>query len=162
MLRWTVPPTMTWQDLRTVDLQFNHGEEQPVLVRFSQSVTSTADLTDTVDLGVSQIVTPTDMLTLFDAGTEAGTGTFGTGLLIEGTQAALDLGQSRLESDGPQGQTVTVTLALGIKQPLAGKTFAVSMIATDDNGALQGPEAVGTLSVEPFTTFVPLVARRDA
>ncbi|MBC8078643.1 MAG: hypothetical protein H7Y32_21380, partial [Chloroflexales bacterium] len=158
-LSWTVPPTMTWTDLRTVDLQLNAGEEQPLVVRFSQGVTATEELGDGGEPGAGQPLAPTDTLTLFDADGAIGTGVLGDLAVLEGEAAALDLAQSRLQADGPAGKNLTLTLALRLKQPLAGKAYAITLLASDDTGALQGPSEAGTLAVGPFTAFVPLVAQ---
>jgi hypothetical protein len=156
-LRWTVPPTMTWQDLRSVDLQFAHGDTMPVVVRFSQGITSTDELTDTPDIAAHQALPPTNMLTLFDGDSDVGMAVMGMPMVIAGEHAMLDVGQTRLETDGPTGQTVAVTLAIAFKQPMAGKVFTVTLVASDDAGATQGPESVGTLAVGPFAQFLPLV-----
>lgn len=158
-LSWTVPPTKTWRDLRTIDFQLDAGEMQPLIVRFNEGVTFTEVLTDTGEPGVSQEITPTDTLTLFDAGSEVGTGVLGDAAVLEGDNTVLDLAQSRLQTDGPEGKTVTLTLALRFKQPLAGKHYAVTLVATNDAGELQGPESVGELAVGPFSIFLPLVMR---
>ena len=125
-LRWTVPPTMTWQGLR-------------VVVRFSQVITTTDELSDTgtistdaltgtADLAELQSLAPTDTLALFDSGSEAGTAVVGTPMVIAGDHAMPDLGQTRLQTGGPTGQTVAVTLAVAFKQPMAGKVFTVTSL----------------------------------
>ncbi|MBC8074755.1 MAG: hypothetical protein H7Y32_01660, partial [Chloroflexales bacterium] len=56
----------------------------------------------------------------------------------------------------------TLTLAVRFKQPLVGKSFTTTLIATDDAGTIQGPNEVGTLGVgssASFTAFLPLVER---
>jgi hypothetical protein len=54
---------------------------------------------------------------------------------------------------------VTLVLALRFKQPLAGKRYAVALLASDDVGNIQGPDEAGTLTIGSFTTFLPLVER---
>jgi CSLREA domain-containing protein len=158
-LSWTVPPTMTWTDLRTLDLQLDTGDRQPVVVRFSQGVTATDELSDTEEIGEQQPLTPRDTLTLFDTDGTAGSGTLGDTTVLEGEGVALDVAQSRLLTDGPNGTTATLTLALRFKQPLRGTVYTMSLLASTDNGDMQGPEQVGTLAVGPFSTLMPLVAR---
>ena len=158
-LSWTVPPTMTWTNLRTIDLQLEAGEEQPVVVRFSQGVTATVELSETGELGVDQALDPADTLTLFEGGSVVGTGAFGDDAVLEGDMAALDLAQSRLATDGPAGKTVMLTLALRLKQPLASRVFAVTLVASDDGGAMQGPNEAGALAVGPFRILLPLVVQ---
>jgi hypothetical protein len=51
---------------------------------------------------------------------------------------------------------VTLTLAVRLKDATAGKVYAVTLLATEDTGALQGPNKAATLVVGPFRTFVPL------
>lgn len=164
-LSWTVPPTMTWRDLDTVDFLLETDQEQPLVVRFSEGVTVTEGVSDTEEFGdlgdvvPSQALTPTNLLTLFDATGAVGVGKIGEGVLLESELAVLDLSQSRLETSGPTGQHVTLTLALRLNQPLAGNTFSMTMLASNDNGELQGPDAVGTLAVAPFSVFLPTIAR---
>lgn len=156
-LSWTVPAPMTWTDLRTVDFQLDAGEEQPLVVRFSQGVTATNELGEAGEPGLGQQATTLDTLSLFDASGEVGTGDIGANAVLESAAAALDLAQSRLASDGPGGKTMTLTIALRLKRPLAGKVYSASLVATDDAGDIQGPDTVGALAVGPFQAFVPLV-----
>jgi hypothetical protein len=158
-LSWTVPVTMTWTDLRTIDLQLESGETQLAVIRFSQGVTVTEEFTDTEDFSVSQAITPTDTLTLYDETGEVGSGAIGASAVLESETVALDLAQSRLQTDGPEGKTVSLELAVRFKQPLSGKTYTATLVATNDAGELQGPDTAGTLTVGPFATFAPLVIR---
>lgn len=62
-------------------------------------------------------------------------------------------------SPTPNQQTVTLTLALMLKQHAAGKRYTVELLATADDGTMQGPEVVGTLAVGPFTMYLSLGTR---
>ncbi len=170
-LSWTVPFSMTWRDLHTMDLQLETAETQVVVIRFSEGVTSTKELTDTdgfmVDselsltdgLTSSVTATPTHRLTLFDGMSEVGSDAIGVNRLLEGEVAALDLLQSRMETEGAEGKTVTLILVLRLNQPLAGSTLAATVIASDDAGNQQGPEPVGTVAVGPFDVYMPVISR---
>jgi CSLREA domain-containing protein len=158
-LTWTVPPTMTWTDLAIVDLQLTAGEEQPLLLRFSQGVSGTEEISESLELAPSQALSPTDTLTLFDASGPAGTAALGTDELLESATAALDLGASRLQSDGPQGQSVTLTLSIRFKPALAGKRYRATLAARDDAGNAQAPIDAGALALGPFAVFAPVTLR---
>jgi hypothetical protein len=145
-LTWTHPER--WRELNTVDVQLRHGEAMPLWVRFSEGLTET--------LGISV----TNGLTLYNSdGTLAGVGEVGEALILESDTAALDLAQSHVQGSGPQGRDVTLTLAVRLREPTAGKLYAVTLLASEDSGEMQGPNEAGTLAVGPFTTFLPLALR---
>lgn len=79
--------------------------------------------------------------------------------MLESDTATLDLAESQVQGSGPAGKEVTLTLAVRLKQPAAGKVYAVTLLAGDDTGNLQGPNQAGTLAIGPFRTFVSPVAR---
>lgn len=158
-LSWRVPPTMTWRELNTVDFLLEGAEEQPLVVRFSEGVTETEETDAQGEVVITQAVTPTNLLTLFAATGEIAVGEIGQERLLESELATLDLAQSQLVTNGPDGQSLTLILALRFNQPLAGKTFAITMLASNDNGELQDPAMVGTLAVGPFALYLPTIAR---
>jgi hypothetical protein len=150
-LSWTHPAK--WRDLSTVDLRLTaDGENLPLVVRFSEGVTSTSALSSTTTI--------TDGLLLLDSsGAVAGAGQPGSSGVLESDMATLDLAKSRFQPNGPNQQTVTLTLALRLKDAAAGKRYSVELLATQDDGTMQGPEPMGTLVVGPFSTFLPLAVR---
>ncbi|HET9224282.1 MAG TPA: hypothetical protein VFO07_17345 [Roseiflexaceae bacterium] len=54
---------------------------------------------------------------------------------------------------------MTLTLAVRLKQPAAGKVYVVTLLASQDTGEMQGPDQAGTIAVGPFTKFVPITVR---
>jgi hypothetical protein len=143
---WTHPER--WRDLNTVDVQLRQDETMPLWMRFTEGLTETAG------------ITATNGLVLYNSdGSVAGVGEPGQALVLESDTAALDLAQSRVLGSGPQGKDVALTLAVRLKQPAAGRVYAVTLLASDDGGTLQGPNEAGTLAVGPFTTFLPLAVR---
>ena len=128
------------------------GENLPLVVRFSEGVTTTSALSSTTTI--------TDGLLLLDSsGAVAGAGQVGSSGVLESDMATLDLAKSRFQPQGPNPQTVTLTLALRLKDAAAGKRYSVELLATQDDGTMQGPEPMGTLVVGPFSTFLPLAVR---
>jgi hypothetical protein len=156
---------MTWRNLHTLDLQLEttptSGEEptQSLVVRFSEGVTVTEAISGSRELGVSQPFTPANTLTLFDSTGETGTGVVGDPVVLESEVAALDLAQSQLHSDEPDGKPVALTLALRFKPQAAGQTYTVSLLASNDAGAVQEVDNVGTLAVGPFSVLLPVITR---
>lgn len=143
-LTWTHPTR--WRDLSQVDLQLRQEEVMPLWVRFTEGVTQTA--------GIST----TNSLTLYNSdGTAAGAGLLGDMTLLESDTALLDLGQSRVQGSGPDGQAVTLTLAIRLKEATAGKTYTVTLLASSDDGTQQGPNEAGVLTVGPFRLLLPLI-----
>lgn len=76
----------------------------------------------------------------------------------------LDLAQSHLQPQGADENTMTLTLALRLKAVVGGKRYRVEMVATNDDGTMQGPEPMGsvTLSDSPgqqpaLRIFLPLL-----
>jgi hypothetical protein len=145
-LTWTHPTR--WRDLNTVDVQLRHDEDMPLWVRFTEGLTETS--------GISL----TNGLALYNGdGTLAGVGRPGQALVLESDTATLDLAHSQVAGSGPDGKTVTLTLAVRLKQLTAGNVYTVTLLASDDDGTLQGPNDAGRLAVGPFRMFVPLARR---
>jgi trimeric autotransporter adhesin len=145
-LRWTHPDR--WRDLNTIDLQLRYEDQTPLWVRFTEGVTDTAG------------IAITNGLTLHNSdGSIAGMGAPGDDTLLESDTAVLDLAQSRVQSSGPDGKDVTLTLAVRLKGAAAGKVYTTTLIAGDDDGRLQGPHEVGRFGVGPFRTLLPLTRR---
>ncbi|MCE7986692.1 MAG: CSLREA domain-containing protein [Caldilinea sp. CFX5] len=146
---WTHP--VRWRDLATVDLQLTapdaEGEtRQPLWLRFTEGVTTSAGLT------------LTNGLMLFDSdGNLAGLGEPGSNGVIESDLALVDLAQSRVAGSGEAGQSVALTVAVRFKAAAAGQVYTAALLAVDDAGVAQGPDAVGTVAVGPFSLFLPLV-----
>lgn len=148
---WTHP--VRWRDLATVDLQLSAtGEDeealQPLLLRFTEGVTTSAE------------ITLTNGLLLFNSdGSLAGLGEPSSAGVIESDLALLDLAQSRITGSGEAGQSVTLTVALRFKPEAAGHVYTASLMAVDDAGVAQGPDPVGTVAVGPFNLYLPVVER---
>jgi hypothetical protein len=145
-LTWTHPER--WRDLNTVDIQLRHQEAMPLWVRFTEGLTET------------QGISVTNGLALYNSdGTPAGVGEPGSATVLESDTATLDLAQSRVQGSGPQGKDVRLTLAVRLKRSAAGQIYALTLVAGDDDGTLQGPNDAGRLAVGPFTTLLPLTVR---
>jgi hypothetical protein len=145
-LIWTHPAR--WRDLSTVDLQLRHQETMPLWVRLTEGLTKT------------QGISMTNGLALYDSdGTLAGVGEPGQARVLESDRALVDLAHSQVQGSGPEGKDVRLTLAVRLKDAAAGKVYTVTLLASDDAGALQGPNNAGTLTVGPFRMFVPLTLR---
>jgi hypothetical protein len=80
----------------------------------------------------------------------------GQARVLESDLAALDLAHSHVQGSGPDGKDVTLALAVRLKDAAAGQVYAVTLLASEDTGALQGPNNAAMLVVGPFRTFVPL------
>jgi hypothetical protein len=145
-LTWTHPTR--WRDLNHIDLQLRHEEQMPLWVRFTEGFTETA--------GIST----TNGLALYNSdGTLAGVGMPGENELLESDSAVLDLAQSRVEGSSPDGQEVMLTLAVQLKQAAANQVYTATLLASSDDGMLQGPSDAGTAAVGPFRTLLPLIAQ---
>jgi hypothetical protein len=79
--------------------------------------------------------------------------------MIENSLATLDLAQSQAIGSGPEGRSVRLVFALQLKLPVAGATYQLELLASDDNGNSQGFDQAGTLAVGPFHVGLPLVRR---
>jgi hypothetical protein len=146
-LTWTHPTH--WRALNRVELQLRHAEEMPLWVRFTEGVTETA--------GMSM----TNGLALYNSdGTLADLGMAGENRLLESDTAVLDLAQSRVQGSGPDGKEVTLTLAVQLKEAAAHQVYSVTLLASSDDGTLQGPTEAGTVSVGPFRMLLPLVTQQ--
>lgn len=162
-LTWTHP--VRWRDLDTVDLQWRGVDAAgqatlPLWVRLTEGVMASD--------GVTVTNTVTNGVTLFDsAGAVAGVGATGANGVLESDTATLDLAHSRVIGTGPEGQSVTLILALRLKETVASGVYTTTVLASDDNGELQGPDAIGTLTISANAAgetvagqlFLPLVVR---
>ena len=79
--------------------------------------------------------------------------------MLESDTALLDLGASTLEGSGPRARASRLSLALRLKGTTAGRVYTTTLLASDDEGRLQGPHDTGTLALGPFRSALPLVAR---
>ncbi|MDQ3249305.1 MAG: hypothetical protein M3Q45_08865 [Chloroflexota bacterium] len=162
-LGWTVPPTMTWHDLHTVALELIADNAQgeavrPLLLRFTESVTTTAARLSSADLSVTERIT--NGLTLFNSdGSVAGVGMAGSSGVLESDRVVIDLAQSSVQGSGLDEQSVMLTLALRFKPTAAGRVYATRLMTSDDGGVIQGPEGVGTFAAGPFSLFLPTITR---
>lgn len=162
-LTWTRP--VRWRDLATVDLQWRGVDAAgqttlPLWLRLTEGVMHSD--------GVTVTNTVTNGLTLFDSqGAVAGVGAAGESRVLASDTALIDLAQSRIAGTGPEGQSVTLTLALRLKETVASGVFTTTVLASDDNGDRQGPDAIGSLTIAANAAgeaaagrlFLPIVVR---
>ena len=126
-----------WRDLNTVEVQLRSDEALGMRVAFTEGVSTVGG------------VEVTDGLTLYDSdGTVAGVGVPGEDAVLESDTALLDLGASSLEGSGPTGTSVRLVLAVRLKASAAGRVYTTTLLASDDEGMIQGPHDTGTLTVD--------------
>lgn len=125
-LRWLHPER--WRDLDTVDLRLVDDEGVAFWARFDE-----AD----------------DTLALCDGNGVCGAGLApGSDAVIDGATASLHLAASAVVGSGPTGPSVDLNIAFSLDASLAGRMLRVEAAATEDSGARQDFETVGSIEVE--------------
>jgi uncharacterized delta-60 repeat protein len=126
---WTVPDSLNWHDLQSLELRIHDGKESSLWVKFDEA---------------------TNSFSLFNelSGQFSRSLPAGSAASLQTSDAVLDLAETRVVGSGPTGQTVTLKLALSFKPRAAGRTFVVEVRATDDHGGQDEFTKAGTLSVE--------------
>ena len=143
---WVHP--VRWRDLNSVEVQLRSDEALGARIAFTEGVSNIAG------------VEVSDGLTLYNSdGTVAGVGLPGQADVLESDTALLDLAASSLEGSGPTGQSVSLALAVRLKESAAGRVYTTTLLASDDEGRIQGPHDTGTLAVEPFPSALTVAAR---
>ncbi|HYN87026.1 MAG TPA: choice-of-anchor Q domain-containing protein, partial [Ardenticatenaceae bacterium] len=144
-LTWTHP--VRWRLLDNLDLRFAAGDEVILWVRYSEGF-DPATATDT------------STFSLLDAeGEVIATGRAGEDAVFETEWGALHLEQSSFQGTGAEGPDVTVHFAVSFAEEAAGRFYDLEVIASDDEGAIQGADEMGTWGVSPFHLYLPLVER---
>jgi Tol biopolymer transport system component len=125
-LSWTVP-SLSWRDLKTVELRIGEGGSL-LWLRFDES-SGALSLYDphTGDFGPS-----------FPAGWPA--------VLTSGA-ATLYLSESSVTAAGPGSPEVTLQFSLAFNPQAVGKDYSVEVRATNDLGEIQGFDRAATLTV---------------
>ncbi len=118
----------TWPDLKTLEVRILDNRDHVIWVRWDEQF---------------------DLFSLVDPATGAPgpPGTPGSPTTFETPFATLFLGNTGSTGTGPSGQSVTLTLSLSFKPLAAGRTYTIEVRATDDDGAVQGFDPAGTLTV---------------
>lgn len=127
-LTWTHP--VAWRQLETLDLRFTGSEGALFAVRFTEDVTSTFSLLD-------------------EEGEVVGTAPAGSDVVLQTEGGALDVARSGFSASGPKDPSVVVTFAVSFTQAAEGHTYTIELLASDDGGQIEGPDAAGTSRVGP-------------
>lgn len=116
---WTVPSGQVWRDLDTIDV-IADADRTAIWVRWDEAA-------NTFSLCEAAAGEPTPVDATCDTG-----GTPGSKKLLQTSRAKLHLAGSSVTGSGPLGQDVTLVLDLSFKGGAGGKTFDVSVAASDD------------------------------
>jgi hypothetical protein len=126
-VRWTVPVGMSWRDLESVELRLSDGERDALWLRFDES---------------------TAAVSVVDAAGSFGPAVgLGTGTVLAGYSATVNLGGTAVVGSGPTGQFVTLRLWLTFYPHAAGQTYTASVLARADDGRTQEIQDAGVLQV---------------
>jgi photosystem II stability/assembly factor-like uncharacterized protein len=127
---WTVPSGKSWRDLQSIDLQFNAESGSGLWARFLIGETSTFALLDS-DGNITAVGAP------------------GASEVLDSAAGTLDLAQSHFQGTGPDGPSVTVNFVVSFKASTMKRDsgYQTELLATDVDGAVQGPETFGRFAV---------------
>ncbi len=130
-LQWTVPQGRVWRDLDTLEFRIVHEGIAVAWIRWEET-TNAISLRDPV------------------TGLFTESGQPGSNHNLKAGNVQLDLRHTTVVGSGPTGQSVTLGLALKLKEPHGVKgplTYRVEAFASDDDGNKQGFDEIGTLSI---------------
>jgi hypothetical protein len=137
-------PSLGWRMLSYLDLRLALGDDVGLWVRFNEARDA-----DGVDAST---------FSLLDAeGSIIGTGTPGSDLILESDTAILYLERSGFSSE-PGASWVEIVFSVSFKRAIAGRAYNIEVYERDDEGTLQGPDIVGSWSIDPIL-YLPLVTR---
>jgi hypothetical protein len=127
---WTVPSGKSWRDMQSIDLQLNAESGCGLWARFLIGETNTLALLDS-DGNITAVGVP------------------GASEVLDSAAGTLDLAQSRLQRTGPDGPSVTVNFVVSFKASTMKhhSGYQTELLATDVDGAVQGPEMFGRFAV---------------
>jgi hypothetical protein len=129
--KWTVPGGKSWRDLQSLDLRFSGESGLGLWARFLVGETSTFALLDRDGNIVAE-------------------GVPGSPEVLQSPLGTVDLSQSGFQGTGPDEPSVTVTFVVGFKgsgRHHGSHAYKTELVATDVDGAIQGPEEFGTFAV---------------
>ena len=129
-LTWTVPDPLNWHDLQFLQFRIRDDQNTVISVLWDEASNTFSLLNQA-------------------------TGQFGNGFapgahrLLQTPQVTLYLADTSVVGSGPTGPSVTLNLLLSLKPQAAGRTFAVEVAASDDQGHADDFAQAGTLMVMP-------------
>ncbi|MBA3534867.1 MAG: pre-peptidase C-terminal domain-containing protein, partial [Ardenticatenales bacterium] len=137
VLTWTHP--LRWRDLNSLDVRLrNKDNESPLWIRFTEGTTSTLHL-------------------LNSAETLVASGTPGEPRVLESETVRLFLAESLVQGTGADGPSVTLTFTVAFKGEAMGQ-YNLELLALDDNGTLQGPDTIGSWTIQgAYPLYLPLM-----
>jgi hypothetical protein len=141
-LRWT-HTTQPWRAMNEMDLRLAAGEQVGLWVRYQEA-------RDPDGNDASRLI-------LLNAdGSPAGSGRFGEAKVLENDLVRLDLSQARFEPSTQEDSQVSVRLPVTFKPgAVALEAYTVALYGTDDAGAEQGPNLIGSWQVTAPTLYLP-------
>ena len=145
-LTWTHTDNAPWRSMGVMDLRLRDEQKTALWIRYTEAFSVT-----TGDLST---------LTLLNAdGTPAGSGRFGSQMVLEDETVKVDLSQARFIGSGDKGSTVSVVIPVVFKAAAVHeRPYNVELFATDDSGGEQGPDLAGSWEVlSALDLYLPAV-----